>query len=314
MIAFVDDKEKFKKLRAMADKAQKAIKDSQDEAVEFVYELEMEIEGGSSTSETQTSSSEDAPAQNQSIDTSPNTSTAEPAPASTPQPAQSADSGTDFKALAAQLTGLVKMMIPMKADNPERFAELKVMADEAQKAIKASQDEAVKLVQDLDTAIAGGSSSAAPATASAEPASPPTPEGVDPAKHAALGASPKLWNDTVSSVGSAIDKLKDAIRKDFASEGADVVADIEKNLDRISKITERFDNTLADLLKAAHEATDEAARKQNITKAKSVLAEHIKYAASEPLIAMLDDNPFGVSTDIKKTLVANLQQLVDAVR
>ena len=339
MIAFVDDKEKFKKLRAMADKVQASIKANNDNAVEQMYLLNVELEGGSAeatTADARGGSTDQAATPQQ---TDPGTQAPQPTGATPPQPTaatppqpapsttEGASAGTDFKALTTELTGLVKKMIPIKATDANRFAELKTMADGASAAIKASRDEATALVHALEAAIDGAGAAAPSTDQSGATTSPQRGEAsiqdnshsqgapvMSPEKLAALGASPKLWSDTVTSVGGAIDKLKDAIRKDFASEGPDVVADIEKNLDRISKITERFDHSLADLLKAAHEATDEAARRANITKAKSVLAEHIKYAASEPLIAMLDDNPFGVSTDIKKTLVANLQQLVDAVR
>ncbi len=253
----------------------------------------------------------------------------EPAPAAAADPAApaaappAAPAGVDFKALAGQLTALVKKMIPIKGSDADRFAQLKAIADKAQAAIKASGDEAVELVYELDAAIEGGAGAATPAGAPAAPAAPAAaagaaadPAGValDPAKRAALEASPKLWTDTITSIEGSINKLKDAIRKDFASESPEVVGDIEKNLDRISRITDRFDTTLSNLLKAAHDATDEATHRASITKAKAVLADHIKYISSEPLIDMLDQNPFGVTTDIKKNMIDSLKQLREVVR
>ncbi len=313
--------ERANELKALASKAQAAVKASQDEAVEEVYLLDKAINGGADAapaSATDTTTTATA--------TPPPATEAEPAPAGETAPASPqattdpAAAPVDYGALSRRLTGLVRQMMPVIAADASRGNDLKGMASAAGNAVKAMQPDATQLVDAFEAAIGGtGGPAAAPSTdpapaTTAQTGSPAPATPPDPAKAKALEESPKLWNDTISTVASGIDKLKDAIRKDFASEGPDVVADIEKNLDRISKITERFDATLAELLKAAHEAVDDAARKAQLTKAKSVLAEHIKYAASEPLIGMLDDNPFGVSLDIKKTLVNNLKQLADVVR
>ena len=317
MIAFIDDKEKFKQLRAMADKAQAAIKGSQDEAVSLVRDLETALEGGSSTPASPTATSSE-PEPNQSVEPTPATTSSEPAPAEAPQASPaSAEGGVDFKALTAQLTDLVKKMIPIKAQDPGRFGELKAMADKASAAIKASNDEAVELTYELGVAIEGNSDTAAPATGAA-PAAETSPSAephvLPPEKKAALAAGPKLWDDAVSSINSALERLQDTIRKEFASEGPDVVADIEKNLNKITDVTKQFESKLADYLREAHDATDAASHNAAIKSAKAAMSEHMKYVASDPVIKLLDENPFGVPTDIKKTMAENLKQLVDAVR
>lgn len=314
MIAFIDDKEKFKLLRAMADKAQAAIKAAQDEAVSLVQDLEIALEGGSSAPAATSSQ----PEPNQSVEPAPANMSTEPAPAATTQSTQtSSESGVDFKALTAQLTDLVKKMIAIKASNPERFAQLKAMADKASAAIKASNDEAVELTYELGVAIEGGAEAvtsetgAAPAEGTAQAAEP----HVLPAeKKAALAAGPKIWDDAVSSINSALERLQDTIRKEFASEGPDVVADIEKNLQKITDVTKQFEGKLADYLREAHDATDAASHNAAIKSAKAAMSEHMKYVASDPVIKLLDENPFGVPTDIKKTMADNLKQLIDAVR
>ena len=89
------------------------------------------------------------------------------APAAAEAPASPA--GVDFRALAAQLSAQVRRMIGF-ANDKDRFKQLRAMADKAQAAIKASEDEAVMLVRDLETALDGGSPTpAAPAVASSEP-------------------------------------------------------------------------------------------------------------------------------------------------
>ena len=108
--------------------------------------------------------------------------------------------------------------------------------------------------------------------------------------------------------------MKDAIRKDFAGEAPDVVADIEKNLGRIDQVCGRFDKTLAELLQSAAAAPDQATRNAALIKARSAAIAQIKYAASEPLIGLLDDNPFGVSPGIKQKLATVLTQVTNATR
>ena len=227
------------------------------------------------------------------------------------------ESGVDFKALTAQLTDLVKKMVSIKAKDPERFVQLKAMADKASAAIKAGNDEAVELTYELDAAIEGGADAAAPATSAtpAEGSSPAAePHVLPPEKKAALAAGPKLWDNAVSSINSALERLQDTIRKEFASEGPEVVADIEKNLSKITDVTKQFESKLADYLREAHDATDAASHNAAIKSAKAAMSEHMKYVASDPVIKLLDENPFGVPTDIKKTMADNLKQLVDAVR
>ena len=47
--------------------------------------------------------------------------------------------------------------------------------------------------------------------------------------------------------------------------------------------------------------------------AKAILAEYIRYVGSEPLIAHLDSNPFGVKTELRATLSKSLTQLARAI-
>jgi len=39
-----------------------------------------------------------------------------------------------------------------------------------------------------------------------------------------------------------------------------------------------------------------------------------QYVTSERLIAQIDSNPFGVQTNVKRTLIASLNQMARAVR
>ena len=70
---------------------------------------------------------------------------------------------------------------------------------------------------------------------------------------------------------------------------------------------------LADSLASAGKAADDAARKAELKNAKSLLTEYITYVKSEPLIAHIDDNPFGVKTDLRALLAGALTDAVKAM-
>jgi hypothetical protein len=150
---------------------------------------------------------------------------------------------------------------------------------------------------------------AAPSSASAPGAKPAPPA----AKLAALGAAPQVWTQTRSVMSKSLDQLSDAIRKEYASEPPEVLADIEKGMAKMSQVTARFDHRLAEAMEKAHKAKDEAARKAELAKAKAILTEHIKYVQSEPMIAHIDANPFGVQTNLKKVLTASLTHMAKVI-
>jgi hypothetical protein len=252
----------------------------------------------------------------------PDASAAPPAP---PSEDAAAPKAPDAGALTRRLTAAVKQMIPLMSADPSRGEALKAAATQAQAALKAQRlDEAENLVGQLEQLVGGGGAAPAapqppaPAAAQAPPA-PPAPAAAQPSPPAAeaspaLVAAPAVWEGTMNNVLAGIGKLKDTIRGEFKGEPPEVVSDIERNLQRLDQITNRFDSRLSDVFKQAQAAKDDAARKVELGKARALLAEHIKYVASEPLIALIDENPFGPSPNLKKTLVASLTQLASAVR
>jgi predicted transcriptional regulator YdeE len=144
-------------------------------------------------------------------------------------------------------------------------------------------------------------------------AAPPAAAATSTAKLAAMGAAPQIWTQTRTVMSKSIDQLTDAIRKEYASESPEILADIEKGMAKMSEVTARFDHRLAEAIERAHKAQDEAARKAELAKAKAILAEHIKYVQSEPMIAHIDANPFGVQTNLKKVLTASLTHMAKVV-
>jgi hypothetical protein len=159
--------------------------------------------------------------------------------------------------------------------------------------------------EDADAEEQPAAAASAPAAKSATPAA--------AAKLKALGAAPQVWTQTRSVMSKSIDQLTAAIRKEYSSEHPDVLADIEKGMAKMSEVTARFDHRLAEAMDKAHKAKDEAARKAQLASAKAILTEHIKYVQSEPMIAHIDSNPFGVQTNLKKLLTASLTHMAKVI-
>jgi hypothetical protein len=150
-------------------------------------------------------------------------------------------------------------------------------------------------------------------TESAAPAKAPSPAPAAAAKVAQLGAAPQVWHQTRGVVSKSIDNLRSAIKQEYADQAPELLAEIEKNMAQFNRITERLDHRLAEALERAHKAKDEAARRAELVKAKAIVAEHIKYIQSEPLIAHIDANPFGVQTNVKKVLTASLTHMAKVI-
>lgn len=154
---------------------------------------------------------------------------------------------------------------------------------------------------------AGATAGAAAATAGA--AQTPQATKARTIKQQALGVAPKAWTDTRTLISQSIDRLREAIRSEYSSEAPHILADIEQGLARMNQITDRFDHQLAEAMDKAHQAQDDTSHRAELAKAKAILTEHIKYVQSEPMIAHVDSNPFGVETNLRKVLVTSLTQM-----
>jgi hypothetical protein len=129
----------------------------------------------------------------------------------------------------------------------------------------------------------------------------------------ALDRAPQVWHQMRGFIDAKVKQLKTAIRREFAGEGDDLLAEIEQNLGKLDRILDNLDHKLADSLAKAHAATNPVARKSELGHSKIILANYIKYVKAEPLIAHIDSNPFGVKPELKRTLVANLTHMAQAI-
>ncbi len=127
-----------------------------------------------------------------------------------------------------------------------------------------------------------------------------------------LEKTPEVWNATRRAVRTRLDQLKTAVRKAFAGEGAGVAAGIEKSIQELDRVFQRLDDDLSERLERAA-ASSGAARSAELQGAKALLAKHVEFVKSAPILTHIDKNPFDVATDLQGTLTRSLRHLVHAV-
>jgi hypothetical protein len=142
------------------------------------------------------------------------------------------------------------------------------------------------------------------------PAPPPVVEAKVPL--AELEKAPQVWKGTRAILQKNIDELKKAVQAQVADE-EDLVDEIEGHLQKLDRIMAKLDKRLTNSLTNAVETQDPGLRSAALRESKGILAEYIRYVSSEPLIAQLDSNPFGVKTDLKATLSKSLTQLARTI-
>lgn len=149
---------------------------------------------------------------------------------------------------------------------------------------------------------------AAPATRAASAAS-----AVPAQKQKQLAAGAAAWRQTVAKAGTQIAALKAAVKMHCAGGPPALVTEIEKGLARLDGVMEKVDHRLADSMASAGTAADGGKHQAELKSAKALLTEYINYVKSEPLVAHVDNNPFGVKTGLKTLLAAGLSDAAKAI-
>lgn len=124
-----------------------------------------------------------------------------------------------------------------------------------------------------------------------------------------LSKAPAIWQQTRRTIAKNIDQLKSAIRKAFASEGRKAIAEIDQNMKAIDGVLVMLDDRLAKSLAKAGAAKDRRAFDAELKGTMATLKYYANYVASDPLIQHIDSNPFGIKTDLKKTITASLHHV-----
>ena len=148
------------------------------------------------------------------------------------------------------------------------------------------------------------------------PPPPAAPKPIAPPKlgKPVLEKASAVWHGTRGILDTNIKELKKAIRQEYSDEHPDLLAEIDKRMARLDVVLEKLDHRLADSLAKAHAAQDAAVRKTEMANAKAILSDYIKYVKSEPMIAHMDANPFGVETNLKKVLTDSLTHVAQVIR
>ena len=133
------------------------------------------------------------------------------------------------------------------------------------------------------------------------------------AKHEKLDQASNGWRQTHRQANERIASLKVAVKAHYAKEHPEIVREIDKGLARLDGILDTVDHRLADSLALAARAKDDGARNAELKNAKAILTQYIGYVKSEPLVAQMDQNPFGVKTDLRALLAGGLTDAAKAI-
>lgn len=150
-------------------------------------------------------------------------------------------------------------------------------------------------------------------TAGARVAAPTAPIPPPRLGQAALGNAPEVWHGTRSILDNNINHLKQAIRNEYATDGPEMLANIERTVSKLDVILQKLDQRLADSLAKAATTNDPASRATELKNSKAILTDYLKYVKGEALIAHIDANPLGIQTNIKQLLTESLTHMARAI-
>jgi hypothetical protein len=141
------------------------------------------------------------------------------------------------------------------------------------------------------------------------PRSPP----VAPSKPQRLEQAAASWRQTHRQADERIEALKSAIKAHYAGAHPELLQEIEKGAAKLDGVLDNVGRRLADMMANAGKAGDDGARKAELQNARALLTEYIVYVKSEPLIAHMDANPFGVKMGLRALLAAGLTDAAKAI-
>lgn len=144
----------------------------------------------------------------------------------------------------------------------------------------------------------------------------PKPGGAPDAKAAkdgpvAYAKARMAWQATRKKLDADLQTLRGAIRDSFAEDGNVDTIDREF-VARTKPVLETLDDSLADTLDDAINATDAAKRAELVSQSKQIIKRYQDFIASDILMRELDGNPF-VPLSTTKVMTATLGTLATAV-
>jgi hypothetical protein len=137
--------------------------------------------------------------------------------------------------------------------------------------------------------------------------------GAPAASKPELSKAPQVWQGTRDMMAKNIKDLKTAVQKQFGNEPPRAIDEFNASLAKLDSVVEKLDNRLADSLAKANTAQDLEGRRTELKNSKVILAQYLNYVKSEPLIAHIDANPFGVKTNLREILAGSLNHMAQAI-
>jgi hypothetical protein len=142
---------------------------------------------------------------------------------------------------------------------------------------------------------------------------PPRPIAPPKLGKASLATASAVWRGTRDILATNIAELKKGVLAHYGNEHPDVLKGVEEQLKKLGGILGKLDHRLADSLADAHAAEEDAPRAAELKNSKAILTEYITYVRSEPMIAHVDANPFGVDTRLRQVLTEALTHMAKSI-
>lgn len=230
---------------------------------------------------------------------------AEPAPPAPNGAAKGDDLRKEAEALLATITGMVKQVMPFLGAVPGLGDMVKQIVASAQASVKAGDLGTAQGLADQLREILGNMGAQGGAT--------PSPAASPPSKPAPANAKARhAWVATRKKVADEVGKLHDTFSS--AVEGHGMADELTKAFrERVDSVLENLDEHLAHTLEAVDQATDQGQRAKLVQQAHALVQRYQSHIASDPVVAMLDRNPF-VPISIQKTMTTTLSALAKAIR
>jgi hypothetical protein len=126
-------------------------------------------------------------------------------------------------------------------------------------------------------------------------------------QHAKLTQAALHWDGTKNIVDTRINELVRAVKAHYAKSSPELIKEIDKSMQKIDATLGKLDHRLTDSLKACAGASGPA-REAELKKTKAIVEEFKRAVKSERMIAHVDQNPFGVKTNLQASLLDSLNK------
>lgn len=126
---------------------------------------------------------------------------------------------------------------------------------------------------------------------------------------ASLDKGALVWHSTRGILTTNIDELKKGVRAAYGTEVKELVTEIDDSMVKLGDVVDKLDTRLADALDSANKSPEGPARATELKRARLIIDDYHHYVNSEPLIAHMDNNPFGVTTSLRRIIGDALDHL-----